>query len=208
MGSRPGTAAGAPATGRSVRSEDIAICAARRPSRRSRACLRSRRTPDPISASAAARFRRCAGGPEFAASTRARRSRSRAGRSARVNSPMGFSPSCSTSLVVEVSEVLARRRNVEKIGQRKRQKRAESEPTGINRSPRQSRRSIHSPERSPDLPTQAGLHSSGRPALRRPSNTAGRFGECSFTHLTVIAGLRRRASASSPFASSILPACA
>src|SRR5271165_255760 len=51
-------------------------------------------------------------------------------------------------------------------------------------------------------------HSSGSPALRRPSNTAGRLGECSFIHLTVIARLRRRASASSAFASSILPASA
>ena len=51
-------------------------------------------------------------------------------------------------------------------------------------------------------------HSSGSPALRTPSNTAGRFGVCSFIHLIVIAGLRRRASASAAFASSILPACA
>jgi hypothetical protein len=37
--------------------------------------------------------------------------------------------------------------------------------------------------------------SSGSPALPRPSNTAGRFGVCSFIHLTVIAGFMRRASA-------------
>jgi hypothetical protein len=61
--------------------------------------------------------------------------------------------------------------------------------------------------RSRRLPSNL-LHSSGSPALRSASNTAGRFGECSFTHLIVIAGLRRRASASSAFASSILPACA
>ena len=53
-----------------------------------------------------------------------------------------------------------------------------------------------------------GLHSSGSPAFRRPSNEAGRFGVCSFNHLIVIAGLRRRASARAVFASSILPACA
>ncbi len=51
----------------------------------------------------------------------------------------------------------------------------------------------------PHLATRAappgGAHSSGRPALRRPSNTAGRFGVWSFIHLIVIAGLRRRASA-------------
>ena len=49
------------------------------------------------------------------------------------------------------------------------------------------------------------VHSSGSPALRRPSNTAGRFGVCSIIHLTVIAGLRRRASAKAAFASSISP---
>ena len=52
------------------------------------------------------------------------------------------------------------------------------------------------------------FHSSGSPALRRPSNEAGRFGVCSFSHLSVIAGLRRRASARAVFASSSLPACA
>jgi hypothetical protein len=60
-------------------------------------------------------------------------------------------------------------------------------------------------------PSQAAFkfaYCSGSPALRMPSITAGRFGECSFTHLIVIAGLRRRASVSSAFASSILPACA
>jgi hypothetical protein len=57
-----------------------------------------------------------------------------------------------------------------------------------------------------DLPGLA--QSSGNPALRRPSNTAGRFGECSFIHLTVIAGFRRRASARAAFASSIFPSCA
>jgi hypothetical protein len=33
--------------------------------------------------------------------------------------------------------------------------------------------------------------------LRRPSNTAGRFGVCCCIHLTVIAGLRRRAGRNS-----------
>ena len=51
-------------------------------------------------------------------------------------------------------------------------------------------------------------HSSGSPALRRPSKTAGRNDECSIIHLTVRLGLRRRASAKAVFASSILPACA
>jgi hypothetical protein len=51
-------------------------------------------------------------------------------------------------------------------------------------------------------------HCSASPALRRPSNTAGRFGVWSIIHLTVILGLSRRASAKAVLASSILPACA
>ena len=54
-----------------------------------------------------------------------------------------------------------------------------------------------------DLPGLA--HSSGSPALRRPSIMAG-VRPCSFIHLTVIAGLRRRASVRAACASSILPA--
>ena len=58
-------------------------------------------------------------------------------------------------------------------------------------------------------PTDASwLHSSGSPALRRPSNTGGRFGVCAINHLTVSLGLRRRASAKAVFASSILPSSA
>ena len=49
-------------------------------------------------------------------------------------------------------------------------------------------------------------HSSGNPALRRPSTTAGMPDEWSCHHLTVSLGLRRRASAKATFASSILPA--
>ena len=56
-------------------------------------------------------------------------------------------------------------------------------------------------------PAPAGcLHSSGSPALRRPSNSGGRFGAWSVSHLTVRLGLRRRASASAVFALSVLPA--
>ena len=51
-------------------------------------------------------------------------------------------------------------------------------------------------------------HSSGNPALRRPSNTAGIPGPCSISHLTVSLGLRRRACAKASCASSNLPACA
>ena len=36
-------------------------------------------------------------------------------------------------------------------------------------------------------------YSSGSPALRRPSNALGRFGECAIAHFTVRLGLRRRA---------------
>ena len=43
-------------------------------------------------------------------------------------------------------------------------------------------------------PTRAGFHSSGSPALRKPSNTGGRFGVCAIIHFTVSLGLRRRAS--------------
>ena len=38
------------------------------------------------------------------------------------------------------------------------------------------------------------FHSSGSPALRKPSNTGGRFGVCAIIHFTVSLGLRRRAS--------------
>src|SRR5580704_10642048 len=48
-------------------------------------------------------------------------------------------------------------------------------------------------------------HSSGSPALRRPSSTAGTSRPCSINHLTVSFGLIRRASARASFASSILP---
>jgi hypothetical protein len=51
-------------------------------------------------------------------------------------------------------------------------------------------------------------HSSGSPALRRPSNIAGTPDECSNHHLIVSLGLILRASAKASFASSILPACA
>jgi hypothetical protein len=51
-------------------------------------------------------------------------------------------------------------------------------------------------------------HSSGSPALRRPSNSGGRFSSRSIIHLTVSLGLRRRASAKAVFASSILPSSA
>ena len=52
------------------------------------------------------------------------------------------------------------------------------------------------------------VHSSGSPAFRTPSNTAGQFGMCSIIDLTVNFGFRRRASAKAAFASSILPASA
>ena len=51
-------------------------------------------------------------------------------------------------------------------------------------------------------------HSSGSPAFRTPSNTAGQFGKCSIIDLTVNFGFRRRASAKEALASSILPASA
>ena len=51
-------------------------------------------------------------------------------------------------------------------------------------------------------------HSSGSPAFRTPSNTAGQFGICSIIDLTVNFGFRRRASAKEALASSILPASA
>jgi hypothetical protein len=51
-------------------------------------------------------------------------------------------------------------------------------------------------------------HSSGSPAFRTPSNTAGQFGICSIIDLTVNFGFRRRASANEALASSILPASA
>jgi hypothetical protein len=44
--------------------------------------------------------------------------------------------------------------------------------------------------------------------LHNPSNTAERFGVCSFIHLAESSGLRLRASAKAAFASSILPASA
>ena len=46
------------------------------------------------------------------------------------------------------------------------------------------------------------------PCLAEAVEHCRKIGECSFIHLIVIAGLRRRASASSAFASSILPAWA
>ena len=51
-------------------------------------------------------------------------------------------------------------------------------------------------------------HSSGSPALRRPSNSGGMFTEWVCSHLRVSWGLRRRASAKADFASSILPSSA
>ena len=51
-------------------------------------------------------------------------------------------------------------------------------------------------------------HSSGSPALRRPSNRGRMFGPVSINFLTVRFGLRRRASAKAVFASSILPSSA
>jgi len=52
------------------------------------------------------------------------------------------------------------------------------------------------------------LHSSGNPALRRPSKRAGIFAANDCSDLTVSLGLRRRASAKAVFASSILPSSA
>src|SRR5208337_641527 len=40
-------------------------------------------------------------------------------------------------------------------------------------------------------------HSSGSPALRKPSTNFGRFGACATNHFTVRSGLSRSASASS-----------
>ena len=51
-------------------------------------------------------------------------------------------------------------------------------------------------------------HSSGSPALRRPSTSGGMFGEWVCSHLRVSWGLRRRASAKADVASSILPSSA
>ena len=51
-------------------------------------------------------------------------------------------------------------------------------------------------------------HSSGSPALRRPSNSGGIFTEWVCSHLRVSWGLRRRASAKADVASSILPSSA
>ena len=51
-------------------------------------------------------------------------------------------------------------------------------------------------------------HSSGNPALRKPSNIAETPDECSNHHLIVSLGLILRASAKASFASSILPTCA
>ena len=52
------------------------------------------------------------------------------------------------------------------------------------------------------------LHSSGSPALRRPSSSGGTFIEWVCCHLRVNWGLRRRASAKADAASSILPSSA
>jgi hypothetical protein len=54
----------------------------------------------------------------------------------------------------------------------------------------------------------ATAHSSGSPALRRPSNKTGRFGARAISHFTVSWGLRRWASARSNFPSSLLPSSA
>ena len=51
-------------------------------------------------------------------------------------------------------------------------------------------------------------HSSGSPAFRTPSNTAGQLGICSIIDLTVNFGFSPRASAKEALASSILPASA
>src|SRR5271166_4087282 len=51
-------------------------------------------------------------------------------------------------------------------------------------------------------------HSSGSPALRRPSKSGGILNEWVCCHLRVIWGLRRRASAKADVASSILPSSA
>ena len=51
-------------------------------------------------------------------------------------------------------------------------------------------------------------HSSGGPALRRPSNRVGMSAACSLCHLRVRLGLMRRASTKADFASSILPSSA
>lgn len=61
--------------------------------------------------------------------------------------------------------------------------------------------------RSRRLPSNL-LHSSGNPALRKPSNTCGRFGVCAIIHLMVSLGKIPRASANAVFASSILPSSA
>ena len=60
----------------------------------------------------------------------------------------------------------------------------------------------------PPLPEIATAHSSGSPALRRPSNKTGRFGARAISHFTVSWGLRRWASARSNFPSSLLPSSA
>jgi hypothetical protein len=59
-----------------------------------------------------------------------------------------------------------------------------------------------------DVAGFGACHSSGSPAFRTPSNTAGQFGICSIIDLTVNFGFRRRASAKKALASSILPASA
>ena len=52
------------------------------------------------------------------------------------------------------------------------------------------------------------IHSSGSPALRRPSSSGVKFIEWVCCHLRVSWGLRRRASAKADAASSILPSSA
>ena len=51
-------------------------------------------------------------------------------------------------------------------------------------------------------------HSSGSPALRKPSSRGGMSAAWSISHLTVSLGLRRRASRKADFASSALPSSA
>jgi hypothetical protein len=86
-------------------------------------------------------------------------------------------------------------------------------PFGTRHQTSQLGDSRHSPiprrhgEDRPQLARKRRIHSSGSPALRRPSSTTGK-GFVRATHLTVSLGLRRRASAKAVFASSALPASA
>ena len=78
-------------------------------------------------------------------------------------------------------------------------KRADSGPTSVAREGQDFARSGLRSSKA-----KTGLYSSGSPTFRRPSNTAGRFGVCSFIHLIVIAGLRR---ALPPRPPSLPPSC-